>query len=108
MLRRAMGSVSFPRKKSYEGVRFNVISFTKGWVEVKFPGKKHYVTLEWPPRVNIRSEYSPQIPSNLDDISLSLRLNPHFMKTCNTAYDKQLYFTNFRIWHCLRFSCAIH
>ena len=33
------------RKKRYEGVRCNVISVTKGWVEVKFPGKKHYLTL---------------------------------------------------------------
>ena len=43
------GGVSFPGKKRYEGVRFNVISVTRGWVGgVKFPGKKHYVTLEWP------------------------------------------------------------
>ena len=35
-------------KKRYEGVRFNVISVTRGWVGVQFPGKKHYVTLEWP------------------------------------------------------------
>ena len=40
--------VSFPGKKRYEGVRFNVISVTSGWVGVKFPGKKCYVTLEWP------------------------------------------------------------
>ena len=33
-------------KKRYEGVQFNVISVTRGWV--KFPGKKRYVTLEWP------------------------------------------------------------
>ena len=37
------------RKKRYEGVRFNVISVTRGWVWVQFPGKKRYVTLEWPP-----------------------------------------------------------
>ena len=30
--------VRFPGKKRYEGVRFNVIC----------PGKKRYVTLEWP------------------------------------------------------------
>ena len=35
-------------KKRYEGVRFNVISVTRGWVGVQFPGKKRYVTLEWP------------------------------------------------------------
>ena len=35
-------------KKHYKSVRFNVISITRGWVEVKFPGKKHHVTLEWP------------------------------------------------------------
>ena len=34
--------------KRYEGVRFNVISITRGWVGVQFPGKKRYVTLEWP------------------------------------------------------------
>ena len=34
--------------KRYEGVRFNVFSITKGRVGVKFPGKKRYVTLEWP------------------------------------------------------------
>ena len=34
MLRNAMGvgGVSFPGKKRYEGVRFNVISVTRGWV----------------------------------------------------------------------------
>ena len=56
MLRNAVGGVSFPReresggdkdvKKRYEGVRFNVISVTRKWVGVKFPGKKRYVTLE--------------------------------------------------------------
>ena len=33
------GGVSFPENKHYEGVRFNVISVTKEWVGVKFPGK---------------------------------------------------------------------
>ena len=33
------GSVKFPGKKSYEGVRFNVISVMRGLVGVKFPGK---------------------------------------------------------------------
>ena len=42
------GGVNFSVKKCYEGVRFNVISVTRGWVGVQFPGKKHYVTLEWP------------------------------------------------------------
>ena len=36
------------RKKRYEGVIFNVISVTRGWVGVQFPEKKRYVTLEWP------------------------------------------------------------
>ena len=39
---------NFPEKKRYEGVRFNVISVKRGWVGVQFPGKKRYVTLEWP------------------------------------------------------------
>ena len=42
------GGVKFSGKKHYEGVRFNVISVTRGWVGVQFPGKKRYVTLEWP------------------------------------------------------------
>ena len=40
--------VNFSRKKHYEGVRFKVISVTRGWVGIQFPGKKRYVTLEWP------------------------------------------------------------
>ena len=50
MLRNAVGvGVSaFLEKKRYEGVRFNVISVTRGWVGVNVPGKKRYVTLEWP------------------------------------------------------------
>ena len=49
VLRNAMGvGVSFPGKKCYEGVRFNVISVARGCVGIKFPGKKRYVTLEWP------------------------------------------------------------
>ena len=40
--------VSFPGKKRYEGARFNVISVTRGWVGVKYPGKKHCVTIERP------------------------------------------------------------
>ena len=32
-------SVRFPGKKRYEGVRFNVISVTREWVGVQFPGK---------------------------------------------------------------------
>ena len=42
------GGVKFSRKKRYEGVRINVICVTRGWVGVQFPGKKRYVTLEWP------------------------------------------------------------
>ena len=33
------GGVKFSRKKRYEGVRFNVISVTRGWVGVQFPEK---------------------------------------------------------------------
>ena len=40
--------VRFPGKKHYEGVGFNVICVTRGWVWVKFLGKNRYVTLEWP------------------------------------------------------------
>ena len=60
MLRNAdgVGGVSnFPGKKRYEGVMFNVISVTKGWVGVQFPGKKRYVTLEWPPTLHNQNSY---------------------------------------------------
>ena len=43
-----MGVSHFSEKKRYEGVMFNIISVTRGWVGVQFPGKKRYVTLEWP------------------------------------------------------------
>ena len=41
MLRNAVGvtGVRFPRKKRYEGVRFNGISVTRRWVGVLYPGK---------------------------------------------------------------------
>ena len=43
---------AFPEKSIYYiGVQFNAISVMRGWVGevgVKFPGKKRYVTLEWP------------------------------------------------------------
>ena len=43
------GGVShFLGKKRYEGIGYNVISVTRGWVGVQFPGGKRYVTLEWP------------------------------------------------------------
>ena len=48
VLRNTGGGVNFSGKNRYEGVRFNVISVTRGWVGVQFPEKKHYVTLEWP------------------------------------------------------------
>ena len=41
-----VGGVIFSGKKRYEGLRFNVISVTRGWVGVQFQGTKHYVTLE--------------------------------------------------------------
>ena len=50
MLRNADGGggVKFSGKRRYEGVRFNIISITRGCVGVQFSGKKRYVTLEWP------------------------------------------------------------
>ena len=45
----------FP-ETTFEGVRFNVISvMRKGVVGVKYPGKGHYVTLEWPQNVTVTS-----------------------------------------------------
>ena len=52
MLRNADGGgVKFSGKKRYEGVSFNVISVTRGWVGVQFPDKKRYVTFEWPLKI---------------------------------------------------------
>ena len=49
VMKMGVGGVSnVLEKKRYEGVRFNVISVTRGWVWVQFPGKKRYLTLEWP------------------------------------------------------------
>ena len=43
------GGVNFSGTKALRRcVNFNVISATRGWVGVQFPGKKRYVTLEWP------------------------------------------------------------
>ena len=39
VLRNADGGVWFSGKKRYEGVMFNVISVTRGWVEVQFSEK---------------------------------------------------------------------
>ena len=33
------GACQIFQKKRYEGVMFNVISVTRGWVGVQFPGK---------------------------------------------------------------------
>ena len=33
------GGINFSGKKHYEGVSFNVISVTRGWVGVQFPEK---------------------------------------------------------------------
>ena len=30
-------------KKHYEGIRFNVVSVTKGWMGVKYPGENCYL-----------------------------------------------------------------
>ena len=50
MLRNAVGgrACQLSQKKRCEDVRFSVISVTKGWVGVKFQGKKRFVSLNWP------------------------------------------------------------
>ena len=42
------GGINFSWEKRYEGVRFNALSLRGGVWGVQFPGKKHYVALEWP------------------------------------------------------------
>ena len=43
-----VGVSTFLGEKRYDGVKFNVISVTRGCVGVQFSGKKRYGTLEWP------------------------------------------------------------
>ena len=40
---------------------FNVISVTRGWVGVQFPGKYRYVTLEWPQSAELESNKTGQV-----------------------------------------------
>ena len=43
------GGVSeFPEKSVTKVQGSTLFSVTRGWVGVQFPGKKRYVTLEWP------------------------------------------------------------
>ena len=62
MLRNTVGGgrvSDFDKKKRYEDIQFNIISLTRGWVGVKCPEKKRYVTLEWPTTVlEIRKSYA--------------------------------------------------
>ena len=49
VLRNAVGVGCYiSQEKALRAVLFNIISVTRGWVGVEFPGKKRYVTLEWP------------------------------------------------------------
>ena len=50
VLHNAVGGVSFPGKKHYEGVRFNisVTTVTRGVGGGQITRKTRYVTLEWP------------------------------------------------------------
>ena len=51
MLRNAVGGgrvSDFPEKSVTKICGSTLFSVTRGWVGVEFPGKKHYVTLEWP------------------------------------------------------------
>ena len=58
------GGVKFSRKKRYEGVRFNVISVTRGWGS-NFQKKALYVTLEWPLETIHVSLYSLFVPEHV-------------------------------------------
>ena len=57
--------VSFPGKKRYQGVRFNVISITRGWGS-NFQEKKRYITLEWYPKVCGSHRQPGKIPLQLE------------------------------------------
>ena len=62
-----------PKKMRYKGVRFNVISVTRGWVGVKFPGKKRYVTLEWP----LKYETRPVMKAKVDGTLMIWKVHDH-------------------------------
>ena len=77
MLRNADGGgrvSSFPEKKCYEGVTFNFISVTKGWVGIQFPSKKSYVTLNTPPTGHLVTRLSVQLAAQFIDRQLIIAL----------------------------------
>ena len=83
-----VGSVNFSGKKRYEGVRFDVIGVTRGWVGVRFPGKKCYITLEWP----------LSGPINSLTIMPDVLIHSHFP---HTVYPLLTFlFSSVRIMHC--------
>ena len=61
-------------KNRYEGVRFNVVSVMRGWVGVKFSGKTHYVTLEWP-LIGCITIYTAEETGKLSDKSPEVSVN---------------------------------
>ena len=70
-----VGGCQLSRKKRYAGVRFNVISVTRGWVGVKFPGKKRYVTREWPLCTRMNRRCVGFIPNNFDGVTQQVANN---------------------------------
>ena len=73
MLRKAVRGVegsNFP-EELHKGLWFNVVSITRGWVGVKFQGKKRYVTLEWPLKLRLYSSQNVHtICQNNSDLTL--------------------------------------
>ena len=92
MLPNAVEGVSFPGKKDYEGERFNDISVTRGCVGVKLPGKKRYVTLEWP-LITVYRRYMKMVYLN-DNITLTPVKMLCLIITILISFSNILYDTN--------------
>ena len=54
------GGVAYSGKKRYEGVRFNVISVTRGGWGSNFQEKSERVTLEWP-QIIVNEQHPTQV-----------------------------------------------
>ena len=57
---------------NYEGVTFNVIGVSRGWVGVQIPGKRHYVTLEWPLNIMHQVGLKCALIISVNDLTFSM------------------------------------
>ena len=97
MLRNAVGGAcQIFQKNRYKGVRFNVISVTRGWVGIQFPEKKRYVTLEWHRRLRGWIIDSRVNPINLKTVSIHLSFCSWIISQENRKREAVL---SYRAWY---------